>query len=560
MRRDGAAAIGKNSPPGAMHERNSPPDAGIGGAPSAPAAPTGRAILMRILHVLDHSPPRASNYTRRVMAILRQQRALGWQTCHLTGPGQGEHGGAADSAAGAGAHWHFYRTPAASGRATALPLLGAVNAMAARLQQVVQLTRPDLLHAHSPLENALAALRVGRRNGLPVVFEAHAPGPAAAPGAIWCASGGSAGRQAQHRSTARLALPPSWSHFALRALEAWAAARAGAVVTNSDGMRARLQACGVRPGHITLVADGLDPARYAPHPGLAAQASAGPPPLSSFLSQRAAPFDPPGAALRESPWMPPWRQIQGGVPNRRRAPRQGGAWVLGDPGKGASMFGAEVGGERAEGAALIGYSFGGDAAAGHDCALLLSAFAALLRGWPATRLLVACNPVQAQELDQLARRHGLAGQVSLLIRAGAEAHRSAAAPLVCRSGISAAPTAALHRMADIVVFPQAAPLSSPVAAPPRRLLEAMARACVVAAADTPAQRALIDHGRSGVLFAAADAAALADALGVLLAGRGRWPALRAGARWFIEYQRSWEVCVARYGPVYEQLLDGRRRR
>ena len=224
------------------------------------------------------------------------------------------------------------------------------------------------------------------------------------------------------------------------------------------------------------------------------------------------------------------------------------------------MFGAEAGGERAEGAALIGYSFGGDAAAGHDCALLLSAFAALLRGWPATRLLVACNPVQAQELDQLARRRGLAGQVSLLIRAGAEAHRSAAAPLVCRSGISAAPTAALHRMADIVVFPQAAPLSSPVAAPPRRLLEAMARACVVAAADTPAQRALIDHGRSGVLFAAADTAALADALGVLLAGRGRWPALRAGARWFIEYQRSWEVCVTRYGPVYEQLLDGRRRR
>lgn len=527
---------------------------------------------MRILHVLDHSPPRASNYTRRVMAILRQQRALGWQTWHLTGPRQNEQRGAADSAAEP--QWHFYRSPAATSRESALPLFGAVNAMAARLQQVVLLTRPDLLHAHSPLENALAALRVGRRHGLPVVFEAHAPASTAAPGAIWCASGGSAERQAAHRNGARLALPPAWSHFTLRALEAWAAARAGAVVTNSDGMRARLQACGVRPGRITVVADGLDLARYAPYPGLGVQASGRPQPAPPCQSQRAALFDAPGAALRESAWMQPWQQnreqASRGMLDRRRAPRhqharQGGAWVFGDSRHGAAAGGAAMGNQGADGAALIGYCFGGGAAATQDCALLLTAFAALLRGWPAAYLLVACHPRHAQELDQLARRRGLAGQVSLLIRAGvdadrADSERAAAAPLACRASISAAPTAALHRMADIVVFPQAARLSSPVAAPPRHLLEAMARACVVAAADTPAQRTLIDHGRSGVLFAAADAAALADALGVLLAGRARWPSLRAGARWFIEYQRSWEVCVARYGPVYEQLLAGRGRR
>ncbi len=43
---------------------------------------------MRILHVLDHSIPLHSGYTFRTLAILREQRALGWETCHLTGPKQ----------------------------------------------------------------------------------------------------------------------------------------------------------------------------------------------------------------------------------------------------------------------------------------------------------------------------------------------------------------------------------------------------------------------------------------------------------------------------------------
>ena len=115
----------------------------------------------------------------------------------------------------------------------------------------------------------------------------------------------------------------------------------------------------------------------------------------------------------------------------------------------------------------------------------------------------------------------------------------------------------MQRLADIVVFCDAA--RHAVCAPPRRLLEAMARGCVVVAADTPAHRSLVQHGRSGMLFTAGDAAALADVLNVTLAARARWPGLQSNARWFIEYHRSWEVCVARYGPVYQRLLETRRR-
>jgi len=45
---------------------------------------------MRILHILDHSIPLHSGYTFRTAAILREQRALGWETFHLTSPKQGQ--------------------------------------------------------------------------------------------------------------------------------------------------------------------------------------------------------------------------------------------------------------------------------------------------------------------------------------------------------------------------------------------------------------------------------------------------------------------------------------
>jgi hypothetical protein len=39
---------------------------------------------MRILHILDHSPPLQSGYVFRTLAIVNQQRALGWDPVLLT--------------------------------------------------------------------------------------------------------------------------------------------------------------------------------------------------------------------------------------------------------------------------------------------------------------------------------------------------------------------------------------------------------------------------------------------------------------------------------------------
>jgi glycosyltransferase involved in cell wall biosynthesis len=135
---------------------------------------------MRVLHLLDHSAPRRSDYSRRAQALLEGLRTQGVQTVHLTGTGQ------AAASAGSGG-WHFYRTAALARR---LPFVGtpapdsrlgaamSTAALALRLRQVARLTRPDLIHVHLPTSNAVAAWPVARLAKLPLVVEAERRGQA----------------------------------------------------------------------------------------------------------------------------------------------------------------------------------------------------------------------------------------------------------------------------------------------------------------------------------------------------------------------------------------------
>ena len=124
---------------------------------------------MRILHIFDHSLPRRTGYALRSQAVISEQRALGWQTVHLTGPAHGAAGTESDG-------WHFFRTPCAATPLAHTPLLSqalAARMLSARIRQVVRLTRPHILHAHAPPLNGLAALQVARRCKLPLVYEAR---------------------------------------------------------------------------------------------------------------------------------------------------------------------------------------------------------------------------------------------------------------------------------------------------------------------------------------------------------------------------------------------------
>lgn len=197
---------------------------------------------LRILHVLDHSLPLHSGYTFRTLAILEAQRALGWETVQLTGPKQGnsqqreEHIG----------DWMFYRTPPASGLLANLPLLRyrcLMRALRTRLAEVVDSVRPDILHAHSPVLNALPALAVGRATGIPVVYEVRAFWEDAAVDLGTAREGG-----ARYRLT--------------RALETRALQRADAVTTICDGLRGDMLKRGISADKVTVIPNAVDISQF----------------------------------------------------------------------------------------------------------------------------------------------------------------------------------------------------------------------------------------------------------------------------------------------------------
>ena len=128
---------------------------------------------MKILHVFDHSIPLHSGYTFRSRSILKQQHALGIETCHVTSPKHGNDQAEIEEIEGL----KFYRSAPISGLMSKLPVLNQksyISPMVKRLLEVIEIEKPDVIHAHSPALNGLAALKAGRKSGLPVVYEIRA--------------------------------------------------------------------------------------------------------------------------------------------------------------------------------------------------------------------------------------------------------------------------------------------------------------------------------------------------------------------------------------------------
>ncbi|MBL8444475.1 MAG: glycosyltransferase, exosortase A system-associated [Zoogloeaceae bacterium] len=185
---------------------------------------------MRILHILDHSLPLHSGYTFRTAAILREQHALGWETLHLTTPKQGA--AVADEEADG---LRFYRTPAQPDTG----LIGQMRLTAARIDTLVSQLQPDIIHAHSPVLNALPSLWVGRRRRLPVVYEMRASWEDAA---------------VDHGTTTEGSL----RYRVSRALESFALHRADQITTICEGLRGDIIARGVSSEKITVIPNAVD--------------------------------------------------------------------------------------------------------------------------------------------------------------------------------------------------------------------------------------------------------------------------------------------------------------
>jgi glycogen synthase len=205
---------------------------------------------MRVLHVLDHSLPLHSGYTFRTRAILKAQAAMGWEVRGVTGWRHYRDGPNPEVADGL----TFERTR--KGRAWPSPLgeLVEVNSLSRRIRQIVDSFRPDIVHAHSPVLGALAALNAAK--DVPLIYEIRA---------FWedAAVGNGAGTEESPR------------YRATRALETWACRRADAIAVICEGLRGDLVDRGIAAQKITVSPNGVDLTLFgdpvAPDAALAAE-------------------------------------------------------------------------------------------------------------------------------------------------------------------------------------------------------------------------------------------------------------------------------------------------
>ncbi len=204
---------------------------------------------MRVLHVLDHSIPLQSGYTFRSRAILREQRALGWETVQLTGPKHNQSGDVVAMEEVDGLL--FYRCANPAGVASKLPVIGQlaiIGELTERLLEVAKVEQPDIIHAHSPALNGVAAVRAGRTLGIPVVYEVRG---------FWEDAAVSHG-------TSR---PGGLRYRLTRALETWALQRADAATCICEGIRSDLVQRGIPTQKITTVPNAVDASRFQPVSG-----------------------------------------------------------------------------------------------------------------------------------------------------------------------------------------------------------------------------------------------------------------------------------------------------
>jgi len=204
---------------------------------------------LRVLHVLDHSIPLHSGYTFRTLSLLREQRKLGWETHHLTSPKHGESRVEdRDLERQDVEGWHFWRTPSPVPTARRRPGLDEwrlMQALERRLLTVAETVRPHVIHAHSPVLNAWPALRVGRKLGIPVVYEVRAFWEDAA---------------VDHGSTREGSL----RYRLTRLLETQALRRVDHVFTICEGLRRDIVARGISAEKVTVIPNAVDIESFEP--------------------------------------------------------------------------------------------------------------------------------------------------------------------------------------------------------------------------------------------------------------------------------------------------------
>ena len=201
---------------------------------------------MKILHILDHSLPLHSGYTFRSQNIFRTQLKRGWQPVVITSPKHEENfKGTWEKQEKIGGI-SYYRTGAISRHRFPLEYeLRLMAALGRRIQEVAEMEKPDLVHAHSPVLNAIPALRIGHKLGIPVVYEIRA---------FWEDAAVDHGTYGEH----------SWKYKLVKKIETMACKKADQVAILCNGLKNDLVQRGISPDKVTPVFNGVNPDDFKP--------------------------------------------------------------------------------------------------------------------------------------------------------------------------------------------------------------------------------------------------------------------------------------------------------
>jgi PEP-CTERM/exosortase A-associated glycosyltransferase len=190
---------------------------------------------LRILHVLDHSLPLHSGYTFRTRAIMKAQVAKGWTVAGVTSVLHMANGPDVETVDGL----TFHRTAKVNPAPSPLGEWREIAALSKAIEGVAASFKPDLIHAHSPVLTALAALRARHDRRIPLLYEIRA---------FWedAAVGNGTGKEG------------SVKYRATKAIESWAVRKADAVAVICAGLRSDLVSRGIDPEKIMVSPNGVD--------------------------------------------------------------------------------------------------------------------------------------------------------------------------------------------------------------------------------------------------------------------------------------------------------------
>lgn len=206
-------------------------------------------FALRVLHVLDHSLPVQSGYAFRSEAICAAQRNRGWAPSVVTSPKHYESWRGEWNASEELDGIRYYRAKGVPN--SSVPVLRELRVMAALARQlavVVKQERPHVLHSHSPILNALPAILVGKRIGVPVVYEMRSS---------WEDAAVDRGAYAI----------TSWKYKIARWLETWVCSKVDHVTVICDGLKRDLISRGILDRTITVIPNGVDTEKFRPYPG-----------------------------------------------------------------------------------------------------------------------------------------------------------------------------------------------------------------------------------------------------------------------------------------------------